>query len=157
MDRDVYIWQLRAEGWSAVEIADEVGLSRSQVHRILAAAPPPEDDELDLDEDDLDAADLALLTADDDDYEPVPPIRFVGIVLGDRNRKDDWRYVDSAAHSISSLDLYRYTQELNNSGREAEHDALEADRNRQYAADPVAARLLAESEERRLRLYGLTP
>jgi hypothetical protein len=102
------------------------------VHRIILAA---EGDDLDLDEDDdLDSTELALLDASADDYQPVPPFTFVGIVPGDGIKtKDDWRYMDAADHSVSALDIYRFCAELEEDDRYDESAAIEADLERQYA------------------------
>lgn len=74
-ERDDYIRQLRADGWTAIEIGDEVGLSRSQVHRILAVVGDPARG----DDDDLDdtAGRLALM-----DAEPVNEEEQSGIHSG---------------------------------------------------------------------------
>jgi hypothetical protein len=71
-DRDAYIRQLRAEGWTAVEIGAEVGLSRSQVHRILAVVGDPargDDDDEDPSELGQNGTELARLRAPE---EPKP-------------------------------------------------------------------------------------
>jgi hypothetical protein len=64
--------RLRVEGLSIRAIADELKLSKSAVHRMLAAA-----DDLDV-EDDLEERELALLDGNPG-YEAVPPFEFVGI------------------------------------------------------------------------------
>ena len=75
-DRDAEIRQLRADGWTAVEIADAAGLSRSQVHRILAVVGDPargddDDDELD---------DEGTEVVEEVEYPP-PPWTFCGTVV----------------------------------------------------------------------------
>ena len=143
-DRDEYIRELRAGGWSVIEIADEVGLSRSQVHRILAAAPPGDDgDELDIDERDIDGGELALLGASGsrDERELVPPIQFVGVVRGVDGMGDEWRYVD-AVGSVSGLELYRYRQMLDREGRTEELAELEAALDEQIAACPELVKVV---------------
>lgn len=123
-DRDERIRRQYANGWSAIEIADDEGLSRSQVHRILAAAPPPDDAEPTVMADD----------DEDDDYEPQPPLTFVGVDPGVGLNVDDWRYVDSAGVSVSSCQVYRCIQRLQSDDRWDDADEIEADLERQYEA-----------------------
>jgi hypothetical protein len=104
VERDEYIGQLRAAGWSAIEIAEEVGLSRSQVHRILATVGDAARGDLDTAADWADDADGAGELALDatEDYVAVAPFEFVGI--GDR---DEERFLDANGRSCSMLDVYR--------------------------------------------------
>ena len=81
-ERRRQIWHLyAAEGWKPRKIAREVGLSRSQVYRIIAEGPPepPDDDGL---EDDLRA-----MMAADAAANPIPvmagPFVFTGMALTD--------------------------------------------------------------------------
>jgi Helix-turn-helix domain of resolvase len=87
--RDRLIWHLStAEGQSVRMIARQVGLSRSQVHRVLSAGPPPDgpvdfpddDDDTDPDPWDADADPEAALSLYDPAEErwPVPPLLYVG-------------------------------------------------------------------------------
>jgi hypothetical protein len=105
VERDEYIGQLRAAGWSAIEIAEEVGLSRSQVHRILAVVGDAARGDLANDDGDDpwtdDVGAVALLDAEDD-YQPVGPFRFVG--LGERSEE---RFLDGNGRSCSMLDIWR--------------------------------------------------
>lgn len=106
-DRADYIWQLRADGWSAVEIADEVGLSRSQVHRILAVVGDPARGDVDVDDDDPDPwtdelARLARLDGEDD-TDPPGPYTFVG-----HDEYDEPRWLASDGRSANALHVYRW-------------------------------------------------
>lgn len=129
-ERDGRIREQYANGWSAVEIADDEGLSRSQVHRILAAAP---------DDDDDDSEPTAADRYDArDDHEPVLPIRFVGITRGNGiDVHDDWRYLDAEGYSVSALTLHRFLRDMdaedNWSG--VRTDAINAALEAQYQAD----------------------
>src|ERR1700752_1456443 len=94
MDRDEWIARLSAEGWSVRRIAAEVQVSKSRLQQILAA---------------LNAADewaeddgLALLDAEEPEYQAVPPSRFVGI--GERGEE---RFLDGNGESVSVLDIWR--------------------------------------------------
>jgi hypothetical protein len=74
-DRDYFIRQAYYdEGRSAVELAVEWDLSRSQIHRIVAAGPSAADDD-DSDDPwtDEDAATLALLVESDSEELKEPP------------------------------------------------------------------------------------
>jgi hypothetical protein len=53
--------------------------------------------------------DLPVDDLDDDegDYEAGGPFRFVGIVEGDRDRRDDVRCLDAHGRSAAMLDVYR--------------------------------------------------
>jgi orotate phosphoribosyltransferase-like protein len=67
------VLRLHGEGLSIRAIANELGLSKSTVHRIILAAA----DDADLygageDDDDLDDRELALLDARADPYQPTP-------------------------------------------------------------------------------------
>jgi hypothetical protein len=69
------VHRLHREGLSIRAIADRLGLSRMKVHRTLTAVP----DDWDDDEGDEDRGRF-------DDYEPVPPFRFVGLATPEDRR-----------------------------------------------------------------------
>lgn len=134
-ERDAYIAELRRGGWSAMEIADEVGLSRSQVHRILAAVADEDDDELD------ELARLTRMDAGDDPDDPDdpegnmvdPPLTFVGIDFTDDPRGEE-RVMDAAGRHVDALRLYRWRWHHEGDGHDAEREAVLADLARQIAA-----------------------
>ncbi|MGO9157316.1 helix-turn-helix domain-containing protein [Mycobacterium sp.] len=108
MTSDDDVLRLRDEGLSIRAIADELKLSKSAVHRMLAAA-----DDLD-DEDDLEERELALLDGNPG-YEAVPPFEFVGIATVTQESPgwdvpqvaEEARFVDANGRSVSLLDIYR--------------------------------------------------
>jgi Helix-turn-helix domain of resolvase len=114
VDRDEYIAQLRAQGYSAMEIADVVGLSRSQVHRILAVVGDAFRGDVDDEDDDEDDSDDPLGAIEDADdlvllypSEPAPEelvesFTYVGEEQGFP------RYMDSAGHHFGALGWYRW-------------------------------------------------
>lgn len=73
-----------------------------------------------------------------EDYTPQPPIRYVGCVQGTGGMKTDWRYIDANNRSISSLELYRFLMALDaeDDWEGTRADAIRADLERQYEADP---------------------
>jgi hypothetical protein len=128
-ERDAYICELRRGGWSAMEIADEVGLSRSQVHRILAAGADEDDDEL---------ARLTRMNSDIDPDDPEgnmvnPPLTFVGIEF-EGNPCGVARVMDAAGRHVDELRLYRWKWHYDGDGHDAEREAVLADLDRQIAA-----------------------
>jgi hypothetical protein len=138
--------RLRRAGETIRTIAERLGLSKSRVGRMVA----DDDDEIgleyadDADDSDLDDRELAMLNAMDSGQPVVPPITYVGVetVVAEVAGWDspqvsrELRYLDAAGHSLSTLDLYRYGQELEQSGRWAEAEELVADLDRQHAEDP---------------------
>lgn len=109
-DRDTAIRREYYAGRSAIELGTEYGLSRSQVHRIVAAGPPDDD----LDDDDNGGG--------YDDYEPVPPFVFVGMAAPEDYKGNPLcdgygrpfppgpRAVDGRGVSVPNpeLDIYRW-------------------------------------------------
>jgi hypothetical protein len=130
--RDPHIVYLHGQGRSIRSIAREVGLSRSQVHRILAA---------DADDDD---ARLALMDVDDADPDDPegdrvdPPLVFVGIDFEGFPRGVE-RVLDAAGRHVDGLRLYRWRQHHDGDGHDAELEAAEADLARQIAAQGLGA------------------
>ena len=128
------VLRLRDEGWSIRAIADELGLSKSTVHRIILAVA--EDDDGDALDDDLDERERALDAADDG--EAVPPFQFVGrelVILEwpgcDPEPAWEDRFVDATGRSVSTLDIYRARMGLEEAGQYAESAAISADLARQ--------------------------
>jgi hypothetical protein len=126
------VWELHQAGHSIRTIARQVGLSRSQVHRIISNPTPdmspiaylgPEDDEQDdWPDDELPAA---LLADDAIEREPhevlTPPFTFAGLVdvpdtMPTRRRDGkirlapQWR--DAHGQAVSQVDLWRYGHRL---------------------------------------------
>jgi len=133
-DRDAYIRALRAEGWTAVEIAEEVGLSRSQVHRILVVVGDPARER--PDEDDEDAWVLGENEAElaaPEDPEPVPPWTYVG--MDETGPEPEPRFIDARNRPVDSLARYRYGQHLRELGDCEGARRLDADTGAQIAAD----------------------
>jgi hypothetical protein len=138
-DRDQQIYELRADGWSAIEIAEAMGLSRSQVHRILAVgnghAVPERDD--DGTEERVSAMDDARGSSDDF----TPPFTVVGaewvewVNKGYDHAKTSLepRYVDGAGRSVNALGLYRTLARLSAEHGYAYTDKIRADLKRQRA------------------------
>jgi hypothetical protein len=123
--RDQEIQQLYyTQGWSAIEIGAEYGLSRSRVHRIVAAGPPHED---------LDDEGEAVMLGGDC-YEPVPPFTYCATetvitrLPGDDHptAQEVERWTDVNGWSCSVLDLYRAVQHPAGEGRYEEADAIQA-------------------------------
>ena len=126
--RDMRVWELHQAGHSIRAVARQVGLSRSQVHRIISDPAPdmspiaylgPEDDD--------DELPLALLAHAATEREPsealTPPFDFEGLVnvpdsMPTRRRDNkirlspQWR--DAHGHPLDELDLYRWGQWLHN-------------------------------------------
>ena len=130
--RDMRVWELHQAGLSVRAVARQVGLSRSQVHRIISNPAPDmspiaylngdQDDDDDPWTDD-DEVPLALLA--DDAIRPhevlVPPFAFAGLMEVPDNfptRRHDnkirqapqWR--DANGQAVSEVDLWRYGHRL---------------------------------------------
>ena len=146
-DVDIEVKRLRRTGETIRAIAERLGLSKSRVGRIAAELEDDDDDELEDDEleddDELDAYEVARLNAMDSGQPVTPPITYVGVETTVSTAKGwdtlvcrELRYLDAEGHSLSILDVYRYTQELEQSGRWAEAEELTAELDRQHAADP---------------------
>jgi transcriptional regulator with XRE-family HTH domain len=108
-DRADYIRQLRAQGYSVPEVADAVGLSRSQVYRILNIIGDPAREEYDEDGDDdgddgeeYDGAE-ALFDASGAEDPHIEPFTYCG-----EDPPGNRRYLDGNGASVSTLDLYRW-------------------------------------------------
>ncbi|MGO9383017.1 MAG: helix-turn-helix domain-containing protein [Mycobacterium sp.] len=133
-DRGEYIRQLRAAGWSVPEIGEDLGLSRSQVYRILAVVGDParEPDDNDEDDWDIDGAEAEFDATGDEDPH-VLPFTHVG-----EDPPGSPRYLDGNGASMSSLDFYRWcTYRRNDDGDWQLAADVEADMARQiteYAA-----------------------
>jgi hypothetical protein len=135
IDRDAFIIQLHRQGRSVRSIANEVELSRSRVHQVIAAyhasggGPDDDDDSVE----DL----LTLLDAAAAERELTPPFTFVGmqaeLVALDRHEEPHptlmERFLDAAGRSCSMADLYRWCFRDGSEG----DDTLE-DADRQIAA-----------------------
>jgi hypothetical protein len=137
-ERDEQIRRAYYAGTSAIELGATHGLSRSQVHRIVAAGPPDVDD---FDDDDFDEDDEGLC-----EPEPTPPFTYCGTELvrlvgkkGDELRAvKAERWTDANGRACSELDLYRASA----------HPAGEGDYER---SDAIRAQIDAERERWRQR------
>lgn len=115
MDAAAEVLRLHAKGLSIRAIAELTGLSKSTVHRILAAVGT--DFSAD-DPDDLDG--VALLDTEDADVPMLPPFVFVGmepVVLeqpGCDGGQPAWeeRFLDAHGRSCTRQDVYRARAEL---------------------------------------------
>jgi hypothetical protein len=112
-ERDRRVRRLYRSGVPAVLIGVEVGLSRSQVHRIVAAG----DDADDVD-DDLTAEELSTLAAAEAEPDPVPPLRYCGMRAGltDGRVSHDPVVVDATGREIDPLTLWRFKYTLGEAG-----------------------------------------
>ena len=135
--RDAHIREQYYAGRSAIELGAELGLSRSQIHRIAAAGPPGTDD--DDEYDDLTADELIRLDADEDEYPP-PPWTFCGVELeslpmgrGEQPRLVECeRWITADGRPVNALDMYRWRMYEANEHDNAEGvRAVEADMERQ--------------------------
>ena len=147
-DQRAEVKRLRRTGETIRAIAERLGLSKSRVGRIAAEL---EDDEVGVeyaddhaDDSDLDADEVARLIAMDSGQPVTPPITYVGVgtVVSEVKGWDspqvsrELRYLDAEGRSLSVLDLYRFTQQLESEGRWTEAEELVADLDRQHAEDP---------------------
>jgi hypothetical protein len=135
--RDVYIREQYYAGRSAIELGAELGLSRSQIHRIVAAGPPGTDDEYD----DLTADELIRLDADEDEYPP-PPWTFCGVeqqILsmgrGEEPRLVECeRWITADGRPVNELDMYRWRMyQIHDHDDREGAERVEADTDRQRA------------------------
>jgi hypothetical protein len=136
------VHELHREGFSIRAIADRLGLSRMKVHRTLTAAA--EADDYGEDDADLDAGPY-------DDYEPVAPLRFVGLADPEDYKGDPLkdghgrpfppqpRALDANGVSVSNtvLAMYRFCAYLDAAGDFAAAKRLREDWNAQLAAAGV--------------------
>ena len=142
---ELEIYRLADEGYSSREISKRTGVPRSTVKRRVDARRDlglkfADDD----DDSDLDAAELARLEALDSGQPVVPPITCVGVATTITEVKGwdapqvgrELRYLDAEGHSLSTLDVYRYGQALEQAGRWTEAEELTAELDRQHAEDP---------------------
>ena len=150
-ERDEYIRELYAGGWSAIEIGLETGLSRSQVHRVVAAGPPPPTDDDDFDAEVVRLA--AMDSVDDDGVVRDWPVTCTGIVVGVGAAACEIRWLDARGRPRSELHVYRGLQELDNAGRYDEADVQRADIDRQIA-DAAAKQGLREHRDRLTGWWG---
>jgi len=126
------IWHLSESGASLRRIAGEVGLSKSQVQRVLAG-PRPED----LDEDDeLDFVGDEAIHMDDSGDTLTLPLAYCGeerYVTEVGEVKWSGRYLDGAGLSFNELRLYRWRQRAERVGWTAAERAANDDLRRQIA------------------------
>lgn len=118
-ERDAYIRAQYYAGRSAIELGAELGLSRSQVHRIVAVGPPPDDAD--------DDQGTEVLLDSDGERVVVPPLTYVG--TEGHNGKAYARWVDTVG-PVNELEIWRH-RFRNGSEGDAE---LEADMDRQLLA-----------------------
>jgi hypothetical protein len=142
-ERDARIRTEYYAGTSAIELGVEYGLSRSQIHRIVAAGPPVNG----YSDDDLDDEDVFGV----DDYEPVPPFVFVGLAtpedhkgnpLGDGNGRvfgPGPRAIDGRGVSVSNpeLEIWRWCTHAEAEGDFDAAERVRADWPGQLAAAGV--------------------
>jgi len=109
---DARVWELHCQGLNVRAIAKRMGKDRNRVHRSItrqAEAAAAMDD--DSDDPWADAAvRLALMDAENADYEPVAPFSFVGFGDDDgvRTRFAERRFLDGNGRSANELDFWRY-------------------------------------------------
>lgn len=145
------VYRLHREGFSIRAIADRLGLSRMKVHRTLTmltlTVPDWDDDE----GDDPDAGPF-------DDYEPIPPFRFVGLALAEDRRGNPLRdanghpfgpaprAVDGRGVSVPNpeLDIWRWCAHAD---AEGDFDAAERVRA-DWAGQLAAARVRCDERGR---------
>ena len=146
-DQRAEVRRRRSSGETVRAIAQALGLSKSKVGRMAAEL---DDDAMGVeygdqdDDEDLDyEAALARLDAMDSGQPVVEPITYVGVQTTVTEVKGwdtpqtyrEMRYVDCAGHSLSVLDLYRYGQQLQQSGKWTEAAELTAALDAQHAQD----------------------
>lgn len=143
-ERDTAIRARYYAGESAIELGADYGLSRSQIHRIVAAGVPDGYDDDDLD----DAGGMLVL----DDYEPIPPFVFVGMAdPQDRNGRPlvdgnghpfppGPRAIDGNGASVSNpeLEIYRWCVHAEVDGDSDGAEWVRADWARQLAEAGVS-------------------
>jgi hypothetical protein len=129
-DRDGFIRrEYFDEGRSAIELAAEWGLSRSQIHRIVAAGPP-------VDGDDPDPLGLiedgSEMAADGDEFDAVGPFTFTG--MSGRPNDPDEVFVDAAGRVCVRVDVFRACCVMRDAGDFEGARAVRADVDAQIAA-----------------------
>ena len=151
-ERDAAIRRLSREGRSVRGIARELGVSKSQVHRVLIASPlstvvgGPEEDDEDTDEDPWELGENGLPLDTEEERWPPEPFTFVGRerrwLPGVRGEEGRWttvdRWVDGNGCSLGDtapLTFYRYEQYLRHELDDPKHaERVVADVARQIAA-----------------------
>jgi hypothetical protein len=100
-ERDAWIAELYAQGFSTRVIARRVGISRSRVQQITSGLVIEDDDDDDPWTDDTEAR-LALMDGEDD-TDPPGPFTFVG-----HGEDDEPRWLGSDGRSANALHVYRW-------------------------------------------------
>ena len=131
-----------------------MGLSRSQVHRIVAAGPPPANRRRRGPRAPTSWIRLAATgRVDDDGVVRDWPVTCTGIVVGVGAAACEIRWLDARGRPRSELHVYRGLQELDNAGRYDEADVQRADIDRQIA-DAAAKQGLREHRDRLTGWWG---
>jgi hypothetical protein len=154
---EAIVRELQGRGLSIRAIAKQAGFSRPKVDRILARIARPFGSEdtglrITVDDDDLDDDYAEPEPGPYDDYEPVPPFRFVGLAVAEDRRGNPLkdgngrpfgpcpRALDGRGVSVGNveLDMWRWCAHARAEGDFDAAEAVEADWARQLAAAGVS-------------------